>query len=157
MNQTQRKYALDRINQILNTKINALHNNFVTQYGHSPQLPSLVFPNHVEIIKALVIKAFFPKVESNIKFVSVEGVQQFLDNPMVGYGVDTTKLVKAINQAELDASKVSIDNYKLLFEQNVTPRVNTLKAAANTANDVIMLGEDAEATAAINNFNNLEI
>jgi len=140
MNQTARKYAIQRIKDIAKTKLSALENEDKILREANNKRAELTVN---EIVDCLILD---PVKFTSLKYnfgVNVEAIREFLDKP---------ELVCTYGNK---SSYLSFDNvgYNFYFSDEILNRAKQVIAHVNVANDSLMLGSDTEALKALEDFN----
>ena len=152
MNQTQRKYALSRVDRILNNKAHELR----VAFSNNPNRqgvpsPINVVPNDGDIICALM------GVHNAVKLKpSKELISTYKMTKLSGI-VKLQSLVESCNYVEINKAmehNKKIDEY---YKIEVTDKVTKLQVEADKVRDSIMLGGEEDAIIALNSFTNFKV
>jgi hypothetical protein len=178
MNQQQRKYVTQRVNQIFQARTARINQEYMD--SESRRAATQVhpqYPNYKDIVLKLagfespvVLKAEGTELETLIRNMDngmpttprrrvQPNFQGFVQN--VHYYPNPTglqTLVYPLNRAEVDAYEAEIEASEQRHRTHVTDRIAALTLAYNRCMDAIMLGEYSEQIqAAIHSFENMEV
>lgn len=148
MNQNQRKYATERINQICNAKAKEIATAFDSVETNKPK-PILPQQWHTQrdILRALIGLSSPVILKSNLE----ELIDQ---NFSAGspYSTHLAILTQPQNNPLIQENKAYNDAIDVRRKTQVNDRIEALNAAARRAMDTIMLGDEAAALAAVAAF-----
>jgi hypothetical protein len=145
MNQTQRKYSLERIRAIAATK----KNEVIAQFNIRPEnqkrpIPSMVYPSTIEVICAI------NGDDNGVVLLSREEMISSIRS--YGTALYVSNFVKARNQLDIDevnAYNTAIDRR---YQTEVTRTLQDIDIRATACTDRIMLCGNEEAVAALREF-----
>lgn len=140
MNQTARKYAIQRIKDIAKTKLTALENEDKVLREANNKEAELTVQEMVDCLRLDPVK--FTSLTGSYG-VNVELIREFLNKPGI------------INTYSKNNSYVSFDSvgYNFYFSDEMVNRAKQIIAHVNVATDALMLGSDTEALKALEDFN----
>lgn len=154
LNQTQRKYAVERLQSIYNIKAAALKNDFeVNPANKQVAVPRENKPDGLEVLKAIA------GITTNVPVVLKTNYLQLIPELYIynsGFGSNANSLqtlVESSNKPEVETATIHNASIQARYKTEVADKQARLLAELTRTRDAIYLGEEEEAMAAISAFN----
>lgn len=162
MNQTQRKYASNRVDEIRSIKVAKLNQALTVKIQESklgPPIVNYIYPSPREIVKALID---LPSTAVLLDSEDVEAkLEEFMDNIKYYSGhkdnrSDLQRLVQPTNTVEIEAAK-EVNNINTAWRNETNLLINAVSEEARRVKDSIILGDNEEVLMTIKAFENQDL
>ena len=153
MNQTQRKYALDRVDQITAIKIQEINNTWILDpKNKAVQIPLYIFATDGEVIKTLLGVTGKFEIKSDKELLELARLHEKQTGTL-----KLQNLIQPINPSEIKKAQEHNTKIQIRYSNEVTVNVIKLRTKADEVKDAIMLSGEEDALKAIAAFTNFKV